>query len=83
MREARRWTMEEKNLLWTIRSNHDIAEELGRSVVSVKNARFFYTGHYCPREYARPKKTEYNGVRSEIRILDLAKKIGVKLEGVR
>ena len=84
MREIRRWTPEEISLLYTDRSSEDIAEELGRSVVGVKRMRYYHTGHYIPRDKAEPTEREQlSPLRSEVRILDLAKKIGVKLEGVR
>ena len=74
------WTEAEKKYLWTDLTNSEIAEEIGIPVDKVRRARRYYTGHYCELANAR---IDDHRISSEARIMDLAKRIGVRIEGVR
>lgn len=73
-----RWTEAEIELLQGTMSNEKIARLLGVSKTQVSHARRYYTGHYVPYE---PTPVARPSVAGECGILDLAKKIGVKLGG--
>lgn len=74
------WTEAEKKYLWTDMTNSEISEEIGVPVDKVRRARRYYTGHYC--EMANARINDHR-ISHEARIIGLAKRIGVRLEGVR
>lgn len=73
------WTEAEKKYLWTDMTNSEISEEIGVPVDKVRRARRYYTGHYCEIANAR---IDDHRISSEARIIGLAQRIGVRLEGV-
>ena len=73
------WTEEEKRCLRTDLTNSEIAEELGISVDKIRRARRYYTGHYCEMKNARIND---HLISSEARIIDLAKRLGVRIAQV-
>ena len=84
------WTREQKDLLFSEMTNEEIAKAVGRSVTSVKRARYYYTGHEV--EFSRWQlDTQENAilkheqkakrVANEQRIKDLCKRLGVRLYG--
>ncbi len=73
------WTEAEKKYLWTDMTNSEISEEIGVPVDKVRRARRYYTGHYC--ELTNARDTDHKD--SEARILDLAKRLGVRIETAR
>ena len=70
------WTEAEKKYLWTDMTNSEISEEIGVPVDKVRRARRYYTGHYCEMSNAR---IDDRRISSEARILDLAKRLGVRI----
>lgn len=74
------WAEAEKKYLWTDMTNSEISEEIGVPVDKVRRARRYYTGHYCEMSNAR---IDDHRISSEARIIGLAKRIGVRIEGVR
>lgn len=91
MRRQKKWTADEIALLKTDMSNADIAQETGRSIDSVRKKRFEVTGHYTTvllKRDAYKKTTQVNAeyldqVAKEGRIIVLAKRLGVRIKGVR
>ena len=76
-----KWTDEQKEMLKSDMSNEEIAAEVGRSVTAVQSARMYYTGHTV--ELARAKTLDSQkiaSITSEARILDLAKKMNIRIE---
>ena len=74
-----RWTKEEREFLKSDLTNSEISERLDIPVSKVRRARRYYTGHYC--ELTNARDTDHKG--SEARILDLAKRIGVRIDTKR
>ena len=74
------WTEAEKKYLWTDMTNSEISEEIGVPVDKVRRARRYYTGHYCELANAR---IDDHRISNEARVINLAKRIGVRIEGVR
>jgi len=70
------WTEAEKKYLWTDMTNSEISEEIGVPVDKVRRARRYYTGHYCEMSNAR---IDDRRISSEARILDLAKRLGIRI----
>ncbi len=76
-----KWTKSQKDLLHSQKSNEEIATETGRSLRAVENARTYYTGHTTTLDKARPNNEERMAkAYGEARILDLAKKMNIKIE---
>lgn len=79
-----KWTKQQRDMLWSDMTNEEIADATGRSLIVVKRARFYYTGHTVHKDLARDnaeearKKTE-----GEARILNLAKKLNIKIGGMK
>jgi hypothetical protein len=57
-------------------TNSEISEEIGVPVDKVRRARRYYTGHYCEMSNAR---IDDRRISSEARILDLAKRLGIRI----
>ena len=74
-----RWTAKEIDLLFTNKSNEMISHEIGLPEITVRSARRYYTGHYCEPDKARYRNEE---IMSEVRIIDLAEKLGIRIDGV-
>ena len=74
-----RWTAKEIDLLFTNKTNEMISHEIGLPEITVRSARRYYTGHYCEPDKARYKHEE---ILSEVRIIDLAQKLGIRIAGV-
>ena len=74
-----RWTANEIDLLFTNKTNEMISHEIGLPEITVRSARRYYTGHYCEPDKARYRDQE---IASEVRIIDLAQKLGVRIAGV-
>lgn len=91
MRRQKKWTADEIALLKTDMTNAEIAQETGRTLESVKNKRGKVTGHYTSLLEIRDayKKTpqvhaEYlDQTAKDGRIIVLAKRLGVRIKGVR
>ena len=75
-----KWTKEKRDMLWSDMTNEEIAKKLGKSIMLVKRARFYYTGHTTNRSNW---EANYEKIRSqaekEARILDLAQKLNIKI----
>lgn len=71
-----RWTKEEREFLKSDLTNSEISERLDIPVAKVRRARRYYTGHYC--ELTNARDTDHKD--SEARILDLAKRLGVRID---
>ena len=76
-----RWTEKEKSLLFTTMTNEQIAKELNMPIKSIGHARRYYTGKYSSPNYYLSKHWEK--IDKEARIYDLARKLGVRIEGMR
>ena len=76
----RKWTKEEIGLLWSNKTNKEIAEETGRNFETVRRMRKYYTGFSSEKRYTREDMAL---AYSEARIITLARKLGVRIEGVR
>ena len=74
-----RWTAKEIDLLFTNKTNEEISAEIGLPEITVRSARRYYTGHYCEPDKARDRDQE---IASEVRIIDMAQKLGVRIAGV-
>ena len=78
------WTKKMRDMLWTDMTNEEIAEKLGKSVVAIKRARFYYTGHMTRRSEWKPTPEQaIKRAEGEARILDLAKKLNIKIGGTK
>ena len=80
---GRKWTDEEITLLRSDLTNTEIAEKINRTTLSVRDARYHYTGHNVEKAKQRIRPTVINQSDSEFRIIALCNKLGVKIEGVR
>lgn len=79
-----KWTKEKRDMLWSDMTNEEIAERLGKSVMLIKRARFYYTGHTTNRsKWEINYEQKRNKVEGEARILDLARKMNIKIGGMR
>ena len=78
-----KWTKEEKALLWSMKTNEEIAKELNRTVTAVERARYYYTGHVCEIENAKARFSQESQIAKEARIINLCHQLGVRLQGVR
>lgn len=79
-----KWTKEKRDMLWSDMTNEEIAEKLGKSVMLIKRARFYYTGHTTNRsKWEMNYEQKRNKVEGEARILDLARKMNIKIGGMR
>ena len=87
----KKWTANEVALLWTEMTNWEIAQQTGRTPDSVKKKRFSVTGCYTRQSDKRDERkktiqanTEYiDQLEKEHRIILLAKRLGVRIKGVR
>lgn len=79
-RHVHKWTASEQAMLWSDMSNEDISIQMNISPKAVRSARRYYTGHYCEPAKARYRDRNIEG---EARIIELAHKIGARIEGVR
>lgn len=85
------WTKSEVELLKSSMSNEEIAVITGRSVKAVGAARYRTTGHKVEPERWGPKyqtKDEVaiqkaEQIRKEARLLELCKRLGVRIGGMR
>lgn len=83
------WTREQKDLLFSDMTNEEIAEATGRSLISIKSARYYYTGHQVEpakaleaRERAiLMQEQKARRVANEQRLKDLCRQLGVRLYG--
>lgn len=84
------WTKEQKDMLHSSMTNEEIAEATGRTLTSVKKARYYYTGHEVELSRARLESSESEILRleREARRLDrekqlnnLCRQLGVRLYG--
>ena len=84
------WTNEQKEMLHSSMTNEEIAQATGRTMVSVKRARYYYTGHEVELESARIKKNDTDMLRYEQKarkvqreehLRNLCKRLGVRLYG--
>ena len=77
MRE--KWPLEHKRLFYTDLSDEEIAEKTGRTITAVHRQRYHTTGHWS-KDNPRPTMPErISKVEGECRILDLCKKLNIKL----
>ena len=76
-----RWTKEQKDLLFSRKTNQEIVSLTGRSMGAVRSARYNHTGSTGVRPdipYGREYISKSEGER---RIIALCEKYGVKLKG--
>lgn len=84
------WTNEQKKLLFSDMTNAEISEATGRTVTSIKKARYYYTGHEV--ELAKAKleteerellklEREAKRLENEKRLKELCRRLGVRLYG--
>ena len=66
-------------MLFTNKTNEMISHEIGLPEITVRSARRYYTGHYCEPDKAR---YTHERIMSEVRIIDLAEKLGIRIDGV-
>ena len=79
-----KWTKKQRDMLWSDMTNEEIAAATGRSVMVVKRARFYYTGHTVSRDIARSNTEERRSkAEGEARILKLAKELNIKIGGTK
>ena len=79
-----KWTLEHKRLLKTDMTNEQIAEITGRPVSAVKRTRYDWTGHNVEAEKWRVTKPErLSKVAGECRVVNLARKMNIKLLDVK
>ena len=79
-----KWTKQQRDMLWSDMTNEQIAAATGRSVMVVKRARFYYTGHTVNRDLAIPNTEERRAkAEGEARILKLAKQMNIKIGGTK
>lgn len=80
-REIRRWSEQEKALLFTRLTNEQIAKKTNKSAKNVGRVRRYYTGSYAAPNFYLAKHAA--SLDKEARIYDLARKLGVRIEGMR
>lgn len=65
-------------------TNEEIAGHFGVPESRVRAARYYYTGHAIPFDPESMRMPErYSDTEKEARIINLCKKLGVRLGGVR
>ena len=75
-----KWTKEKRDMLFSDMTNEEIAHIVGKSIVVVKRARFYYTEHTTNRSNWEPNGEQLaRKAEGEARILDLAKKMNIKI----
>lgn len=70
-------------LLRSQMSNEEIAGRLGVPESRVRAARYYYTGHAIPFDPDTMRMPErFSDTEKEARIIDLCKKLGIRIGGV-
>ena len=75
-----RWRAEHIRLFNTDLTNEEISVKVGRPISAVRRTRYRYKGHFSdPGTQVENRYERLSKVASECRILDMCKKLNVKL----
>ena len=77
-----KWTDEEKTMLFSDMTNSEIARLTGRTYISVRKMRQYYTQHTVEKKKWKPLRTEREA-QGVAHVVQTAERIGAKLLDVR